>query len=96
MKHTTPTSDCVAEAEGAEVAEAEGAEVVNVLKSISEQGNENGEVKLPVVIVGGGSIPRGTHPREHLKAMELPKEKGDERKVMRYSSTYRHTGLIGH
>ena len=68
----------------------------DVLKSISEQGNENGEVKLPVVIVGGGSIPRGTHPREHLKAMELPMEKGDERKVMRYSSTYRHTGLIGH
>ena len=37
MKHTTPTSDCVAEAEGAEVAEAEGAEVVNVLKSISAE-----------------------------------------------------------
>ena len=68
----------------------------DVLKAISEQGNDNGEPRLPVVIVGGGSVPRGTHPREVLKAMVQPKEKGDERKVMRYSSTYRHTGLIGH
>lgn len=68
----------------------------DVLKAISEQGNDNGEPKLPVVVAGGGAVPRGTHPRELLKAMERPKEKGDERKVMRYSSTYRHTGLIGH
>ena len=67
-----------------------------MLKAISEQGNDNGEPKLPVSIVGGGSVPRGTHPRALLKAMERPKEKGDERKMMRYSSTYRHTGLIGH
>jgi len=68
----------------------------DVLKAISDQGNDNGEPKLPVVVVGGGSVPRGTHPRTVLKAMERSKEKSDERKVMRYSSTYRHTGLIGH
>jgi peptidylprolyl isomerase len=70
----------------------------DVLKAISEQGNDNGEPKLPVTITGGGSIPRGTHPREFLKAMQLPKEEDESRqkKVMRYSSTYRHTGLIGH
>jgi len=69
----------------------------DVLKAMSEQGNDNGEPKLPVTIVGGGIIPRGTHPREYLKAMELPKDDGaGTKKVMRYSSTYRHTGLIGH
>jgi len=68
----------------------------DVLKAISDQGNDNGEPKLPVTLVGGGSVPRGTHPREVLKALERAKEKSDERKVMRYSSTYRHTGLIGH
>ena len=68
----------------------------DVLKAISETGNDNGEPKLPVVVVGGGSVPRGTHPRTLLKAIERPKESGDDRKVMRYSSTYRHTGLIGH
>lgn len=41
------------------------------------------------------SIPRMQ--REYLKAMELPKDDGaGTKKVMRYSSTYRHTGLIGH
>ena len=41
---------------------------------------------------------RDTHPREFLKAMEMPKEEDSDsiRKAMRYSSTYRHTGLIGH
>ena len=68
----------------------------DVLKAISEAGNENGEPKLPVTVTGGGSVPRGTHPRTLLKAIERPKESGDDRKVMRYSSTYRHTGLIGH
>ena len=91
----------------------------DVLKAISEQGNDNGEPKvcralretapctepsvpparqLPVVVTGGGAIPRGTHPREFLKAIERPKEIKDEdrKKVMRYSSVYRHTGLIGH
>uniref|UniRef100_A0A7S2N5N0 Peptidyl-prolyl cis-trans isomerase n=1 Tax=Haptolina brevifila TaxID=156173 RepID=A0A7S2N5N0_9EUKA len=69
----------------------------DVLRAISEQGNDNGEPKLPVIITGGGLVPRSTHPREYLKAMEMPKE-GDapQKKVMRYSSTYRHTGLIGH
>jgi cyclophilin family peptidyl-prolyl cis-trans isomerase len=69
----------------------------DVLKAISEQGNDNGEPKVPVIITGGGSVPKGTHPREFLKAMEKPKlDEHPEKKVMRYSSTYRHTGLIGH
>jgi len=69
----------------------------DVLKAISDQGNDNGEPKLPVVVTGGGSVPRGTHPRELLRAMERPKEEDPyKKKVMRYSSTYRHTGLIGH
>ena len=71
----------------------------DMLKYISEQGNDNGEPKLPVVVTGGGSVPRGTHPRELLKAIEKPKDPdGSEghKKVMRFSSTYRHTGLIGH
>jgi len=69
----------------------------DVLKAIAEQGNDNGEPKLPVVITSGGTVPRGTHPRELLKAMEKPREdEAPEKKVMRYSSTYRHTGLIGH
>lgn len=70
----------------------------DVLKAISEQGNENGEPKQPVVFTGGGPVPRDTHPREFLKAMEMPKEEDSDsiRKAMRYSSTYRHTGLIGH
>ena len=70
----------------------------DVLKAISETGNDNGEPKLPVIFCGGGAIPRGTHPREFLKAMQKPKDEDEEgrRKVMRYSSTYRHTGLIGH
>ena len=65
---------------------------------LSQAGNENGEPKLPVVVVAGGSVPRGTHPREYLKAIERPKNDGEDgrKKVMRYSSTYRHTGLIGH
>jgi len=67
----------------------------DVLKAVSEQGNENGEPKLPVVVEDAGVIPRGTHPREFLKAMEVPKEPQDQRKVMRFSSTYRHTDLIG-
>ena len=68
----------------------------DVLKAISEHGNENGEPKLPVVISDAGVVPRGTHPRGFLKPMELPKsEEGEHRKVMRFSSTYRHTGLIG-
>lgn len=71
----------------------------DVLKAISEEGNENGQPKQPITVLGGGSIPRGTHPRELLKAMERPKdeeEHGYKKKVMRFSSTYRHTGLIGH
>ena len=70
-----------------------------VLKVVSEQGTDNGQPKQPVIVVGGGSVPRGTHPREYLKPLELPEDKeahGYNKKVMRYSSTYRHTGLIGH
>ena len=68
----------------------------DVLKAISENGNDNGELKLPVTVEGGGAVQRGTHPRSVLKGLEKPKDKGDERRMMRYSSTYRHTGLIGH
>jgi len=71
----------------------------DLLKIISEQGNTNGEPKQPVVITGGGAIPSGTHPREFLKKLEQPEDPeahGYNKKVMRYSSTYRHTGLIGH
>ena len=69
----------------------------DVLKCISEQGNDNGEPKLPVVITNGASIPKGTHPREFLKPIQKPREdEAPEKKVFRYSSTYRHTGLIGH
>ena len=70
----------------------------DMLKAVSEHGNENGNPKEPVIIMGGGSIPKGTHPREFLKAMEVPKDEeegGYKKKVMRYSSMYRHTGLIG-
>jgi len=67
----------------------------DVLKTVSEQGNENGEPKLPVVIEGAGLVPRGTHPREFLKAMDVPKEPQNDRKVMRFSTTMRHTDLIG-
>ncbi len=70
----------------------------DVLRAISAQGCENGEPKLPVVCEGGGAVPRGTHPRDFLKAMQLPDDdesKGYRKKVMRYESTYRHTGLIG-
>jgi len=44
-------------------------------------------------------VPEGTHPRDFLKKLEQPEdpeEHGYNKKVMRYSSTYRHTGLIGH
>jgi len=71
----------------------------DLLKLISEQGNINGEPKQPVVMTGGGAVPEGTHPREFLKKLEQPEdpeEHGYNKKVMRYSSTYRHTGLIGH
>ena len=36
---------------------------------------------------------------QFLKALELPEDEeahGYKKKVMRYSSTYRHTGVIGH
>jgi len=71
----------------------------DLLKIISEQGNTNGEPKQPVVITGGGAVPANTHPREFLKKLEQPDDPeahGYNKKVMRYSSTYRHTGLIGH
>lgn len=71
----------------------------DVLKAISEEGESNGEIKSPIICTGGGSIPSGTHPREYLKAMERPEDAeahGYQKRVMRYSSTYRHTGLIGH
>jgi len=71
----------------------------DLLKLISEQGNTNGELKQPVMMTSGGGIPSGTHPREFLKKLELPEDPeahGYNKKVMRYSSTYRHTGLIGH
>ena len=70
----------------------------DMLKCISEVGNENGEPKQPVAVTGGGVVPKGEHPRNFLKAIEKPKDTGDDnrKKVMRYSSTYRHTGLIGH
>ena len=70
----------------------------DVLKAISDVGTDNGTPKLPVYVTGGGAVPKGTHPREVLKAMEQPKEEdpNSKKKVMRYSSTYRHTGLIGH
>mmetsp|Transcript_16701 Transcript_16701/g.38293 ORF Transcript_16701/g.38293 Transcript_16701/m.38293 type:complete len:90 (-) Transcript_16701:339-608(-) len=71
----------------------------DVLRAISDEGTDNGQPKRPVTVVGGGSVPRGTHPREFLKPLEKPEDKeahGYNKKVMRYSSTYRHTGLIGH
>ena len=71
----------------------------DVLKLVSEQGNTNGEPKQPVIITLGGGIPSGTPPRDFLKKLELPEDPeahGYNKKVMRYSSTYRHTGLIGH
>ena len=71
----------------------------DLLKVISEQGNINGEPKQPVTITDGGTIPVGKHPREYLKKLEQPEDAeahGYNKKVMRYSSTYRHTGLIGH
>lgn len=71
----------------------------DVLKIVSEYGTTNGEPKQPIAVVSSGSIPRDTHPKEFLKAVELPEDKeahGYNKKVMRYSSTYRHTGLIGH
>uniref|UniRef100_A0A7S0Q182 Peptidyl-prolyl cis-trans isomerase n=1 Tax=Coccolithus braarudii TaxID=221442 RepID=A0A7S0Q182_9EUKA len=71
----------------------------DMLKVISEQGNTNGEPKQPVTIVTGGAVPAGTHPREYLRKLEQPDDPeahGYNKKVMRYSSTYRHTGLIGH
>ena len=52
-----------------------------------------------VGIVHGGVVPKGVHPREYLKLLELPEDeeaKGYKKKVMRYCSTYRHTGVIGH
>ena len=70
-----------------------------MLKAISEQGTPNGEPKQPIVVVGGGVVPEGSHPRDFLKPMERPEGQaahGYKKKVMRYSSTYRHTGLIGH
>ena len=66
---------------------------------MNAQGTDNGQPKQPVTCVGGGTVPRGTHPRDFLKALEKPEDKeahGYNKKVMRYSSTYRHTGLIGH
>uniref|UniRef100_A0A7S3BP91 PPIase cyclophilin-type domain-containing protein n=2 Tax=Haptolina ericina TaxID=156174 RepID=A0A7S3BP91_9EUKA len=71
----------------------------DVLRAISAEGTDNGLPKQPITCTGGGTIPRGTHPREYLKAMEKPDDPeahGYKKKVMRYSSTYRHTGLIGH
>lgn len=71
----------------------------DLLKIISEQGNTNGEPKQPVTMVQGGAVPADTHPREFLKKLEQPEDPeahGYNKKVMRYSSTYRHTGLIGH
>jgi len=71
----------------------------DVLKEIASYGTDNGNTKQPIIITGGGAVPRGTHPREYLKALEKPEDKeahGYNKKVMRYSSTYRHTGLIGH
>ena len=50
-------------------------------------------------IVHGGVVPKGVHPRDYLKLLELPEDeeaKGYKKKVMRYCSTYRHTGVIGH
>lgn len=70
----------------------------DLLKIISEQGNTNGEPKQPVVMIGGGTVPEGKHPREFLKKLQQPEDPeahGYNKKVMRYSSTYRHTGLIG-
>jgi len=71
----------------------------DVLRAISDNGNLNGEPKQPCVIVHGGLVAKGTHPRDLLKPMEVPEDEeahGYKKKVMRYSSTYRHTGLIGH
>jgi hypothetical protein len=70
----------------------------DLLKIISEQGNTNGEPKQPVVMIGGGAVPEGKHPREFLQKLQRPEDPeahGYNKKVMRYSSTYRHTGLIG-
>lgn len=52
-----------------------------------------------LVCAGGGPVPEGTPPRDFLKKLEQPEDPeahGYNKKVMRYSSTYRHTGLIGH
>ena len=48
---------------------------------------------------GRGAIEKGVHPKEFLKGMvkrDDPEEHGYKKRVMRYSSTYRHTGVIGH
>ena len=48
-------------------------------------------------VIGQASL--RTHPRDFLKKLEQPEDPeahGYNKKVMRYSSTYRHTGLIGH
>lgn len=72
----------------------------DVLREINEQaGQVDGMPKQPVGIVHGGVVPKGTHPREFLKPLELPDDEeahGYKKKVMRYCSTYRHTGVIGH
>ena len=72
----------------------------DVLREINEQaGQVDGSPKQPVGIVHGGVVPKGVHPREYLKLLELPEDeeaKGYKKKVMRYCSTYRHTGVIGH
>jgi cyclophilin family peptidyl-prolyl cis-trans isomerase len=72
----------------------------DVLREINEQsGQVDGSPKQPVVIVHGAVVPKGKHPREYLKAIELPEDEeahGYKKKVMRYCSTYRHTGVIGH
>ena len=71
----------------------------DVLKAISDEGNTDGMPKQPVVVTGGGAIEKGVHPKEFLKGMvkpDDPEEHGYKKRVMRYSSTYRHTGVIGH
>ena len=68
----------------------------DVLKVLSESGTPTGRTKEAIVILGGGRIPSGSHPREFLKKLEVTGGDGlNHKRVMRMSTTYRHTDLIG-
>ena len=47
----------------------------DVLREINEQaGQVDGSPKQPVGIVHGGVVPKGVHPRDYLKLLELPED----------------------